>query len=179
MNFIYACVVLIAAFWAISNFTGFAGQSSSDYADGPVMDIRQVLNGRIACDGVIYGPFGKVAARFVGDFYAEWDGNSGTMTEEFTYDNGTKQTRKWTLRVSDDGTIVADAPDLFGQGTGKQQGSALNLRYNIRLTEAAGGHVLSVTDWLYLLPNGHIVNRSEFRKFGIKVGELVATMRPA
>jgi hypothetical protein len=32
---------------------------------------------------------------------------------------------------------------------------------------------------MYLAPNGNIVNRSQFRKFGIKVAELVATMRPA
>jgi hypothetical protein len=31
---------------------------------------------------------------------------------------------------------------------------------------------------MYLTPNGTIVNRSQFRKFGIKVAELVATMRP-
>jgi len=34
-----------------------------------------------------------------------------------------------------------------------------------------------VTDWMYLAPNGVVVNRSQFRKFGIKVAELVATMR--
>ena len=39
--------------------------------------------------------------------------------------------------------------------------------------------MLDVTDWLYLAQNGVIVNRSEMRKFGIKVAELVATMRPA
>jgi hypothetical protein len=32
---------------------------------------------------------------------------------------------------------------------------------------------------MYLLENGVIMNRSQFRKFGFKVAELVATMRPA
>jgi hypothetical protein len=31
---------------------------------------------------------------------------------------------------------------------------------------------------MYLMQNGTIINRSQFRKFGIKVAELVATMRP-
>jgi hypothetical protein len=30
---------------------------------------------------------------------------------------------------------------------------------------------------MYLTPGGVIVNRSQFRKFGIRVAELVATMR--
>jgi hypothetical protein len=45
------------------------------------------------------------------------------------------------------------------------------------MAESAGGHVLDVTDWMYLMENGTIMNRSQFRKFGIKVAELVATMR--
>ncbi len=38
--------------------------------------------------------------------------------------------------------------------------------------------MVAVTDWMYLADNGTIVNRSQFRKFGFKVAELVATMRP-
>ena len=58
-------------------------------------------------------------------------------------------------------------------------GAKESLRYRIALPEDAGGHVLTVTDWLYLTANGTIMNRSELRKYGIKVAELVATMRPA
>jgi hypothetical protein len=57
-------------------------------------------------------------------------------------------------------------------------GSAARLTYRIRLTEEAGGHVLSVTDWLYLMDNGTLMNRSQMRKFGITVAELIATIRP-
>ena len=55
----------------------------------------------------------------------------------------------------------------------------LKLSYRIKLPPEAGGHTLDVTDWMYLVENGTIINRSQFRKFGIKVAELVATMRPA
>jgi len=58
-------------------------------------------------------------------------------------------------------------------------GASACMRYRIRLPKDAGGHVLSVVDWMYLTENGSIINRSEMRKFGIKVAELVATMRPA
>jgi hypothetical protein len=55
----------------------------------------------------------------------------------------------------------------------------VQMRYKIRLPAEAGGHVLNVVDWMYLMPNGTIMNRSQFRKFGLKVAELIATMRPA
>jgi hypothetical protein len=101
------------------------------------------------------------------------------MTEHFEYDSGMVQDREWHLTVGDDGRIQAEAPDLVGAGSGRQSGSAVNLNYKIRLPKEAGGHILTTIDWMYLSPNGAIVNRSQFRKCGIKVGELVATMRPA
>ncbi|MBE0413683.1 DUF3833 family protein [Yoonia sp.] len=161
-----------------SRYMSFQAQTSADYADGPVFDIREQFNGPIACEGVIYGPTGRVTSRFVADFEASWDGNVGTMTETFQYDSGNTQQRVWTLTLGNDGGIKAEAPDVVGTGTGKQQGSAVLLTYRIKLADEAGGHVLDTTDWMYLMANGSIMNRSQFRKFGIKVAELVATMRP-
>jgi len=157
---------------------GFGAQRPGDYAaDTPQIDLREHLNGPIKCEGVIYGPLVRVASRFDADFEAEWQGNRGIMREHFRYDSGNRQDREWRLTLSNDGSIRAEADDLVGTGTGQQTGAAARLSYRIRLPDEAGGHVLSVTDWMYLTPGGVIVNRSQFRKFGIKVAELVATMR--
>jgi hypothetical protein len=157
---------------------GFTAQRPTDYAAmEPRFDIRQELRGDILCEGVIYGPTGRVSSRFVADMNAGWDGNRCVMTEAFRYDSGRRQDREWTLTLGNDGAIRAEAADVPGHGEGRQEGNSVMLRYRIRLPEDAGGHVLSVTDWMYLTPNGTIMNRSQFRKFGIKVAELVATMR--
>ena len=169
----------LIAYLCIQYATSFRVQKPSYYAAmTPVFDIRERLKGAMLCEGVIYGPFGRVTSRFVAQMYAEWQGNIGHMTEDFSYDSGNTQHRKWTLTVSDDGRIQAEAPDLQGLGYGQQKGSAVMLNYTIKLTKEAGGHSLAVTDWMYLMENGSVINRSQFRKFGIKVAELVATMRP-
>lgn len=162
-----------------SRYASFVAQSPADYASqGPAFDLRRHLSGPLACEGVIFGPTGRVTSRFVADMDGSWDGSTGTLAEVFRYDSGTVQHRAWTLALAPDGTIAATAPDVVGQGQGHAEGSGVVLRYRIRLTPEAGGHVLDVTDWMYLLENGTIINRSQFRKFGIKVAELVATMRP-
>lgn len=161
-----------------SRYVSFWAQKPADYAEGPIFDIRERFNGPIICEGVIYGPTGRVSSRFVADFEASWTGNVGTMKETFHYDSGAVQDRVWTLTLGNDGKITADAPDVVGSGFGRQEGSAVSLNYRIKLTKEAGGHALDVTDWMYLMANGSIMNRSQFRKFGIKVAELVATMRP-
>lgn len=176
---LFGAVLACAAFYGFSRFTGFGAQDPKDYAgQTPQFDIRQHLNGPILCEGVIYGPTGRVTSRFVADFEAEWSGNTGVMRETFRYDSGTVQDREWRLTLGNDGAIQAKADDLVGDGSGWQSGNAVQLKYNIRLPEESGGHVLSTTDWMYLVENGTIMNRSQFRKFGIKVAELVATMRP-
>lgn len=171
--------IMFAAMAARSRFLDFSAQSSEDYTNTtPNFDIRKHLNGPIACEGVIYGPTGRVTSRFVAEFHAEWEGNEGRMTEHFRYDSGVVQAREWRLSLSDTGKIRAEAADLVGVGNGQQMGSGVCLNYTIRLPESAGGHAVDVLDWMYLVGNGTIINRSQFRKFGFKVGELVATMRP-
>ncbi len=108
----------------------------------------------------------------------EWDGNSGTLTEEFRYASGRTQKRKWHLNLGPKNTFTATADDILGEAKGVVSGSTVVLRYKIILPKEAGGYTLSATDWMYLTDNGNILNRSELRKFGFKVAELVASMRP-
>lgn len=178
LTFFAGAAFVLVALWLISRRFDFPAQQPDDYRGGPEFDIRTVLNGPIACEGLIYGPTGRVTTRFVAKFEAEWTGNSGILREHFQYDSGTSQDREWQLSVDETGAITAQAADLVGTGSGQQTGSGVQLNYKIKLPDSSGGHVLDVVDWMYMLDNGVIMNRSQFRKFGIKVGELVATMRP-
>lgn len=171
--------IILVVFWMKSRMAGFLAQSPEDYEDdNQIFDIRKHLNGPLICEGVIYGPMGRVSSRFVAEFDATWQGDNGVMKERFVYDDGSVQDREWHLTLTPSGGIRAKAPDVIGEGHGKQSGSSVLLKYNIKLPEKSGGHVLNTVDWMYLTPNGTIMNRSQFRKFGIKVAELVATMRP-
>ena len=171
-------LIVIALAALRSRYASFAAQAPADYAGGPTFDLRHHLSGPMTCEGVIFGPTGRVTSRFVADMEGRWDGTTGTLSEIFRYDSGTVQRRAWTLSLGEGGRITATAADVVGTGEGRAEGSGVMLRYRIRLAPEAGGHVLDVTDWMYLLDNGSIMNRSQFRKFGIKVAELVATMRP-
>lgn len=176
---LFTLIALAAVLFAASRFLGFGAQSPADYAgQTPQIDIRRHLNGPLLCEGVLYGPTGRVTSRFVANMHGRWDGNRGVLDEHFRYASGAVQDRQWRLALGNDGAIRAEADDLTRPGEGRQEGSAVRLTYRIRLPDHAGGWVLDVTDWMYLCENGTIMNRSQFRKFGIKVAEMVATMRP-
>lgn len=162
-------------------FMSFWAQPLAAYDGGTAapFDLKSDLNGPLKCDGIIYGPMGRVVSRFNADMEMTWDGDEGVLNETFTYDTGNTQDRTWRLRVGADGMISGSASDFVGPLMGQQRGDAVGLRYRIALPKEAGGHVLTVRDWMYKTPNGVIMNRSEMRKFGIKVAELVAVIRPA
>ena len=175
-----ALILALGVALIVSRRVGFGSQHPAHYANlpGPAFDPRHHLNGPILCEGVIYGPFGRVTSRFVARFEGRWEGNRGTLTEHFRYDSGETQDRAWHLSLGNDGTMQAEAADLVGTGHGVVAGPTVRMTYNLRLPDKAGGHVLKVNDWMYLTENGTIMNRSQFRKYGLKVAELVATMRP-
>ncbi len=174
-GFVLATLLVLLA----QRFAGFRSQKPGDLAGAsPRFDLRAALSGPILCEGVIYGPLGRVSSRFVAEMEGVWEGNRGVLRERFTYCSGRVQMREWRLTVGNDGTIRAEADDVVGAGSGRAEGAGVQLLYRIKLDPQAGGHVLDVVDWMYLMENGTIMNRSQFRKFGIKVAELVATMRP-
>jgi len=172
-------LILVIAILGRTTFFSFRAQNPRDYADsGPLFSLKEHLSGEILSEGLIYGPTGKMTNSFVATMLGEWDGDSGTLSENFTYSNGAQQTRKWYLKLGPNNTFTATADDIVGTAQGVISGSTVKMTYKIVLPEDSGGHTLTATDWLYRTENGVIMNRSELRKFGIKVAELVATMRP-
>lgn len=160
-------------------YAAFQGQTPDDYEDGfPTFELDKHLLGQMVCEGVIFGPLGRVTSTFNAEFNITWDGPHGVMDEVFHYNDGSTQTRQWRITLDRDGTFVTQADDVPGGGKGAQSGGTAQMRYKIKVPQSAGGHVLDTVDWMYLAPNGTIVNRSQFRKFGFKVVELVATIRP-
>ena len=172
-----AAMIVLIFLWQV---LGFRLQDPDDYAgSGPNFDLTRHLNGQLVSEGTIFGPLSRVNSRFVAQMDGEWQDGTGILKETFVYSGtGHVQTREWTLTLLGDGKFTGTAPDIVGTAQGKVSGATARLSYRIRLPESAGGHILSVTDWMYLMDNGNIINRSEMRKFGLKVAELVATIRP-
>ena len=168
--------VLFQMLW--SSKWSFSAQKPGDYAaDGPVLDIREALGGRYLSEGVIFDYTGRAKARFKAVMTGQFSASGGVLDEEFTYASGAKQTRQWRLNFLSAETFSATADDIIGEASGTISGNTIRMQYKLRLSEDAGGHVLDVVDWMYLTDEGTIINRSEMRKFGLKVAELNAVFK--
>ncbi len=183
MPFLFILLLGIAlaafGFWYLRRFASFKAQRPEDYGDSqPRLDLVRHLSGRMDCRGVIFGPTGRVTSQFRAVMETRWSGPSGVMDETFVYDDGSRQSRQWRLTIGSDGSIRAEADDVLEAGHGQTSGNTLRLAYTIRLPRENGGHLLDAVDWMYLQADGTILNRSQFRKWGVKVAELFCVMTP-
>jgi hypothetical protein len=158
---------------------GCATITTDDYAhQKPTLDIRHYLNGPLEAAGILYDIHGKADLQFHVSLVGKWDGNTGILTEHFVYSDGRKDERVWTIRFTDAHHFTATAHDVEGEAIGSQNGNTVNMQYVLYATRATGDTIdLTMDDWMYLLDAKTLINRTQMRKFGVKVGELVITFR--
>lgn len=159
--------------------TGCSSATVEDYAaQTPKLDIREYLNGKLEAWGVLFDVSGKVDLHFYVTMVGSWQGNVGTLKENFVYSDGRKDERIWTITFTDDTNFTATAHDVQGVAVGTQAGNAANMQYVLNAVRSNGETItLSMDDWLYLVDDKTLINRTKMRKFGITVGELMIAFK--
>jgi hypothetical protein len=147
-----------------------------DYKENnPKLDIRSYLNGKVKAWGMLEDRSGKVTRRFTVEMEGKWNGNEGVLEEYFTFDDGEKSKRIWTIKFSDDHNFTATAGDVIGVAKGSQYGNAMQMEYVLDLEvdkEKKTKYKVTLDDWMYLLDDNILVNKSTIKKFGITFGKL-------
>lgn len=155
-----------------------AGCSSvqlSDYAqEKPKFDLQQYFNGRVTAHGVVQDRSGKVIRRMTVDMKCTWVGDTGTLDEDFTYADGKKERRVWTIKKQGD-RYIGTAADVVGEAVGAAAGNALNWKYVLALPVDDKVYNVDFDDWMWQLDDKVMMNRAVFSKFGFKLGEVLIT----
>ena len=144
-------------------------------ANTPKLDIKDYLNGKIKAWGVLQNRNSKVTRKFIVDMKGKWSGNQGTLEEYFLFDDGEKSERTWTINFIDNNNFIATAGDLVGEAKGSQYGNALQMKYVLDLEvdrEKKTKYKVTLDDWMYLLDDDILLNKSTIKKFGITFGTL-------
>ena len=144
-----------------------------DYRDTtPQLDLRTFFEGSLMAYGLLQDRSGKVTRRFEATIEASWEGEQGTLVEHFIYDDGEEQDRIWQLTHQGNGRYSGVAGDVIGTANGEISGAAFNWVYSLEVPYGDGTIVVNLDDWLFLVDEDHIINRTVLRKFGFRVGEL-------
>ncbi len=157
---------------------GCASHSAKDYSDTtPVIDFQQYFNGPIKAWGIVQDRNGKVLSRFDVVMQGSWTGDVGTLKEDFSYYSGTKQQRIWTIHKLADGTYEGEAADIIGKATGQTAGSAVQWSYTMDVPVDDTIRRFKFDDWMWLMHDNTLINRSYLKKFGITFAELTIVMQ--
>ncbi|MES2785613.1 MAG: DUF3833 domain-containing protein [Pseudomonadota bacterium] len=152
---------------------GCATPEVTEYAaEKPVLDLKTYFNGRVQGWGIFTDRSGKVVKRFDVIMDCRWQGDEGVLDEDFTYSDGTKQRRIWKLTKLADGRYTGRADDVIGQAQGVARGNALRWNYVLALPVDGKTWHVDMDDWMYLMDDKVMLNRTTMSKFGVRLGEV-------
>jgi hypothetical protein len=144
-----------------------------DYAqEKPLFDLQQYFNGDLTAHGIFTDRGGKVVRRFTVLMHCTWQGDEGTLDEDFTYSDGKKQRRIWRLKKGQNGRYTGTADDVLGQAQGQSSGNAFQWNYTLRLPVDEKTYEVQFDDWMYLMDERVMLNKAVMSKFGFKLGEV-------
>ena len=152
---------------------GCVGVDIEEYADRePTLDIGEYFAGSTRAWGIVQDYSGEVQRQFTVDIVGDYDGDTLTLDESFVFANGDTDRRVWTFERVDAHRWTGRASDVEGKVEARQYGNAFHMRYPLDIE--VSGRMLSFTmdDWMYLQPDGRLINRTAMRKFGITLGEI-------
>ncbi len=143
----------------------------------PTLDLQEYFTGEIKAWGLIQDRKGKVTRRFDVVMNGTWDDNIGTLKEDFQYYDGEQQKRIWTIKKIDNDNYEGTAGDIIDKATGQLNGNAMRWAYQMNLDVGDKTYRITFDDWMFLMNDGVLINRSYLKKFGITVAELTLFMQ--
>ena len=169
---------LMILFVSVCLVTACASVTPDDYrAEKPVLELDRYFSGTIDAWGMFTDRQGKVVKRFSVVMRGSWTGDTGTLDEDFSYSDGTREKRVWTIRKTAPGRYIGTAADVVGEAIGSAAGNALNWRYVLDLKVGDKSYHVDFDDWMYLMDDDVMLNRARMSKFGFALGEVTIAFK--
>ncbi|MGB1319732.1 MAG: DUF3833 domain-containing protein [Vibrio gallaecicus] len=164
---------LIGIFCALFLF-GCGSASLEKHAQTtPELKLEQFFDGELKAYGMVLDRSGNLLRRFEVKLLATWEGENGEIKEWFTFDDGERSIRNWNLTRTGDNTYTGTAGDVVGVAKGTTEGSALYWQYSLEIEVDGSQYEVTLDDWMFLIDEKRLFNKTDMSKFGFKVGEII------
>ena len=153
--------------------TSCSDMKPEDYINTePKIKIEEYFLGDVKAWGIFQNRFGKVERQFTAKMEGSFDGEILTLEEDFSWNDGEKQKRKWKIKKVGDNKYEGTAPDVIGIAKGVSYGSAFKFEYQLLIPFKDKKIKVRFDDWIFKQDDKVAINRAIVSKFGFKVGEL-------
>ena len=148
------------------------------YADQqPALNLEHFFSQPVKAWGMFQKRSGEVVKRFEVNIVSRREGNNLILDERFQYSDGTRQRRVWTLTPEGQGRWSGRADDVVGVAQGHIAGNTLHWRYRLNLPVDGSTYEMSMDDWMFLMDEDTLINRTTMSKFGVEVGHVTLFFR--
>ena len=149
-----------------------------DYAqEQPKFDLVAFFDRPVEAWGMFQKRSGEVVKRFHVQVTSRRDGDKLILDERFVYSDGTRQQRTWILVPDGPGRWRGTAGDVIGEALGEVAGNALHWRYRLDLPVDGRHWTMDMDDWMYLMDDDTLINRTRMSKLGVEVGQITLFFR--
>jgi hypothetical protein len=172
---------IFAALVLMLGLSACAGNRIDSFATSPQpkLNLESYFAGkRVNAYGIFEDRFGKLRREFKVVIDGRMEGDTLILDERFDYADGEKQRRIWRLRKTGADTYEGRADDVAGVATGKVSGNAFNFKYKIDLKVGDSTWRVTFDDWMFLQPDGVILNRAYVSRWGVQVGSVTLAFVP-
>lgn len=145
----------------------------------PKLILEDYFSGTVYAWGIFEDRFGNLRREFQVEIHSEHVDGVLTLDEYFLYADGEKDRRIWRITKKDEQRYEGTAGDIVGVAEGVIAGNALNWTYQMDLMIGERSWRVTFDDWMYLQPNGVLMNRASVSKWGIELGQVTLSFMPA
>lgn len=143
----------------------------------PLLDFKTFFSGDLEGWGLFLNVWGRPTQRFFIRFKAEWNGNECHLQEWFEFQDGSTLERSWHVSSVSPNRWFMTAADSIGTGYGAQKGCALHFQYQLKIPYRSRSVSLSFDDWMYAIGKDAVMNRTQIKKWGIPVAQMVLLIK--
>ena len=164
-------IILSIIFFAL--LTNCSNMKPEDYVNTePKIKIEDYFLGKVKAWGIFQNRSGKVKRQFTADMIGSFDGKILTLNENFSWNDGEKQQRIWTIKKVGENKYEGTASDVVGIAKGLSYGSAFKFEYKLIIPYKNKKIKVKFDDWIFKQDEKVAINKAIITKFGFKVGEL-------
>ena len=138
----------------------------------PKIKIEEYFLGDVKAWGIFQERSGKVKRQFTAKMKGTFDGETLILNEDFSWNDGEKQQRRWEIKKVGENKYEGTAPDVIGIAKGVSYGSAFKFEYNLLIPYKDKKIKVRFDDWIFKQDDKTAINKAILTKFGFKVGEL-------
>ena len=141
----------------------------------PHFALEDYFHGETRAYGLFEDRFGRVRKQFSVLIDGHWDGQTLTLDEDFIYDNGDSEYRHWQIEKTGPRHYVGTTQQIIGTAEGEISGNSFHWTYRFHLKVGKGIWDVRFDDWMYLQPDGVLLNKATVYRWGIKIGTVFLT----